>query len=278
MSDIIAKEFPNEVFESKEALFTKLKENKQLLISQKKLNNKHTDSFDYNSILINKKIDSDKEEGSSDNPKLLKVKSIINTTNILDSHGDVHLKGIWNKSVRENKNLLLLNQHRQTFENIITSDIKASVKKYSWRELGYEADGETEALVFDSNIHEERNPFMFDQYKRGYVRNHSVGMRYVKIELALNSDSKWNEEEKAIWDKHIDEIINKQDAERLGYFWAVYEAKVIEGSAVVFGSNPITPTLSVQEKNEPTQVTQDNKNEPSNDTQKMIEIIKNLNI
>lgn len=276
MNEIIAKEFPSEVFESKEALFSKLKENKQLLISQKKLNNKYADSFDYNSILINKKIDADKEDTFVEDPRLLKVRSVINTTNILDSHGDVHLKGIWNKSVRENKNLLLLNQHKQRFEDIITSDIKASVKKYSWRELGYEADGETEALIFDSNIHEERNPFMFDQYKRGYVRNHSVGMRYVKIELALNSDSKWNEEEKAVWDKHIDEIINKQDAERLGYFWAVYEAKVIEGSAVVFGSNPITPTLSVQEKNEPTQVTQDNKNEPSNDTQKMIEIIKNL--
>ena len=27
-------------------------------------------------------------------------------------------------------------------------------------------------------------------------------------------------------------------------FWAVTEAKLIEGSAVLFGSNPITPTLS----------------------------------
>lgn len=278
MNEIIAKEFPSEVFESKEALFSKLKENKQLLISQKKLNNKHADSFDYSSTLVNKKIDADKEDTFVEDPRLLKVRSVINTTNILDSHGDVHLKGIWNKSVRENKNLLLLNQHRQTFENIITSDIKASVKKYSWKDLGYEVEGETEALIFDSNIHEERNPFMFDQYKRGYVRNHSVGMRYVKIELALNSDSKWNEEEKAVWDKHIDEIINKQDAERLGYFWAVYEAKIVEGSAVVFGSNPITPTLSIQEKKEPTQVTQDNEKEPSNDTQKMIEIIKNLNV
>ena len=31
-------------------------------------------------------------------------------------------------------------------------------------------------------------------------------------------------------------------------FWAVTEAKLIEGSAVLFGSNPITPTFS---KNKP---------------------------
>ena len=54
------------------------------------------------------------------------------------------------------------------------------------------------------------------------------------------------------------QMTNKEIAEQYGYFWAVTEAKVIEGSAVVFGSNYITPTLSVKQhvpndtqKNEP---------------------------
>jgi hypothetical protein len=39
---------------------------------------------------------------------------------------------------------------------------------------------------------------MFNQYAKGYVKEHSVGMRYVKLELAVNSDSKYDAEEKAI--------------------------------------------------------------------------------
>ena len=35
----------------------------------------------------------------------------------------------------------------------------------------------------------------------------------------------------------------KETAIEKGYFWAVLEAKLIEGSAVVIGSNPVTPTL-----------------------------------
>lgn len=51
--------------------------------------------------------------------------------------------------------------------------------------------------------------------------------------------------------------VNPEVAEEKGYFWAVTEAKVIEGSAVPIGSNWITPTLSVENKdNEPPKGTQ----------------------
>ena len=263
---ITCKEFPNEVFSTVEERNKKLKENKHLLITQKKTQTKFSDSFDYSSVLVDKKIGAEKSEGEATDKNNLKVIAVINTTNILDSHGDVHLKGIWNKTVRENKNMLHLNQHRQTFEDIITDDVKASVKKYSWKELGYNADGETEALVFTSNISKERHPYMFEQYSKGRVKQHSVGMRYVKMDLAINSNSEWFKEEKENWDKYIDEIINKEDAEKEGYFWAVSEAKALEGSAVVFGSNPITPTLAVKQKNEPLENTQETETEPSLDT------------
>ena len=113
---------------------------------------------------------------------------------------------------------------------------------------------------------DKRNEFMFNQYAKGYVKNHSVGMRYVKLELAINSESKWDVEEKEIWDKYIDDIANKEVAEERGYFWAVTEAKIIEGSAVPIGSNTITPTLEVEAKN----------NEPSKDTHKQQEAEKSL--
>ncbi len=277
---ITCKEFPNEVFATQEELFKKLRENKSLLIAQKKMQNKLSDAFDFTSVLIKEKVSINKSEGSEGvNPNQIKVVSIINTTNIMDSHRDVHIKGLWNKTVKENKNMLLLDQHRATFEGIISDNVKASLKVYTWKELGLNVEGETEALVFESVIDKERHPYMFEQYSKNRVKNHSVGMRYVKIDLAINSDAKWDVEEKEIWDKYIDQIINKEEAENRGYFWAVTEAKAMEGSAVVFGSNPITPTLSTSAKQEPSNHSDSNKAEPSNDTQNELQkFLSNIKI
>ena len=180
----------------------------------------------------------------------VEVKAIINTTNILDSHGDVHLKGIWNKSLKENKRILHLQEHKSNeFDKIISSgeDLKATTKDYSWKELGYNVEGKTEALVFESKVKKSRNPYMFEQYKNGYINNHSVGMRYVKMELAVNDED--YEKEKDFWDKNIKNVVNRKEAEEKGYMWLVFEAKVVEGSAVPLGSNPITPTMNI--KSEP---------------------------
>ena len=70
-------------------------------------------------------------------------------------------------------------------------------------------------------------------------------MRYVKYDLAMNSDNPADKEEKKTWDKYINSVANKETAFEQGYFWAVTEAKVIEGSAVPMGSNFATPTISV---------------------------------
>jgi len=99
---------------------------------------------------------------------------------------------------------------------------------------------------------------MFKRYKAGKVTQHSVGMRYVKLQLAIDN-KKYADEYKA-WKDYYDMIANKAEVDKAGYFWAVTEAKNIEGSAVVRGSNFATPTTSVQEtKDEPEQPTQ---NEP----------------
>ncbi len=69
---------------------------------------------------------------------------------------------------------------------------------------------------------------------------------------------------------------NKEEAENQGYFWAVKEAKVLEGSAVPIGSNTATPTLEV--KNEPLKDTRQDK-EPEQSTltkDDIINVFKNL--
>ena len=266
---IVVKEFQDKKFATKEDLFKALRENKEELIATKKMQTKEADAV-FNVVETSQKEDySNKEENNQNqDPNKLKAKLVINTTNLLDSHSDVHIKGIWNKSVKEQKNLYLLQEHLMKFDKIISDNVKASVKDYNWSDLGFDMNGTTQALVFDVEMTKERNPFMFEQYSKGYVKEHSVGMRYVKIELAINSDSKWDVEEKEVWDKYINEIANKEVAEAQGYFWAITEAKIVEGSAVVKGSNFATPTISIEAvsdtskekiKQEPAQVTQTNK-------------------
>jgi hypothetical protein len=141
----------------------------------------------------------------------------------------------------------------------------------SWKELGQKHQGDTEALVFNATISKNRNEFMFNQYAKGFVKEHSVGMRYVNLQLAINSDSKWDVDEKEVWDKYIDLVANKEVAEAQGYMWIVIEAKIVEGSAVVKGSNPATPTISIEAvidtSKESTSSTDKDKAEPLKDTQ-----------
>ncbi|OWP87782.1 hypothetical protein BWK60_01980 [Flavobacterium covae] len=272
---IVAKEFPDKKFESKDELFTALVDNKAELIATKKMQTKEADAVfnivksKENTIGLANKTESN--SNSEPEPNKLKLKLVINTTNILDSHSDVHIKGIWNETIKEQKDLYLLQEHQMKFDSIISDNISAKVETMKWKDLGFSYGGDTEALIFETTIDKNRNSFMFDQYLQGFVKNHSVGMCYVKIELAINSESKWYREEKEIWDKYISQIANKEEAEAKGYFWAVTEAKIIEGSAVVRGSNIATPTISVEAVEDTS-----SKQEPSRDTQKAEEMLKEL--
>jgi len=254
----------NKDFTTKKEMFSALVENKDILMAQKKAIKKEVDCGVIVSPIIvrDKKINSDKAEGEIIDPinlNELKVVVIINTTNFLDKHGDVHLPGIWDKSLRENKMIMHLQEHEMEFDKIIADgdQLKAYVKTYTWAELGYSYIGTTEGLTFESTILRKRNEFMFNQYINGWVKNHSVGMYYIKMDFAINDEDYPNEFE--AWNKYYPQIANKESADERGYFWYVLEAKVIEGSAVPLGSNQATPTLEI------------NKEKPSNDTSNEIE-------
>jgi len=239
-------------FETKQEEFAWLRENHDELIYQKRAEFKKADAFCAGvSQLKDMSVAKYEVVGNVD---AVKVRAVINTTYLMDSHKDVHIDGLWTKTLKENKRIKHLQEHQMAFDKIIADkdDLTAFAKSYEWRELGYDVDGKTEALVFDSNVKESRNATMFKEYKEGNVDNHSVGMYYVKIKFAMNSEDEDDEAFKMEYDKHIDKIANKEEVEKQGYFWAVYEAKAIEGSAVPMGSNPITPTLTTP-KHEPSE-------------------------
>jgi len=262
-------EFPNKEFQTKEELFKALIENKKELVSIKKSATKNADAVSFGYLDTYIKIDTNKEDvqGQMQNPESLNVKVVINTTNFLDSHGDVHVNGIWNKSVKDNVTFLHLQEHEREFDKVITDSAKGYVQSMAWKKLGLPYEGKTEALIFESTIDKKRNEFMLNQYANGWVKNHSVGMRYVQIELAINTEAEYDKEYKALWDEFYPIVANKETADERGYFWVVKEAKIIEGSAVVMGSNSATPTLENKEEIEPSKDTLDT--EPSQDTQQV---------
>lgn len=245
-------------------LFKYLKANKALIIQQKKSAIKHADSVGiYLKGFDSEDVDKGFEVASDVQADTIRAKVVINSTKIMDSHDDVHFDGLWKKSLTETKNIYHLQEHSMKFDKVISDDVKAYTRSLSWKSLGFDYEGNTQALVFESTISKDRNPFMYDQYLKGYVKNHSVGMQYVKIEMAVNSTEKYYADEKAVWDKYIGQVVNSDLATSKGYFFAVTEAKAIEGSAVLRGSNIATPTISITEAGkstsgiiEPTVVTQ----------------------
>lgn len=256
-------EIPN--FETKKELFDYLKTNKTLLIKSKKAAGlKKADP-----ILVSY-APNQTDKAATINPNSIdkmQVVAVINTTGIMDSHKDVHIPGIWTKSLKENKNIILLQEHKMDFDHMISDQVKATADDVQWKDLGFNFTGKTQALTFKADIEKTDNEAMFKRYARGIVKEHSVGMQYVKIDLAINSDEDEYKEENATWEKYIDAVINRKDAEENGYFWAVTEAKVIEGSAVLKGSNSFTPTRSVEAKQNIGAGKSTPSNEPSNDTQ-----------
>tara|TARA_R100001510_G_C7655052_1_gene213984 strand:- start:1461 stop:2249 length:789 start_codon:yes stop_codon:yes gene_type:complete len=247
---ITVEEFQNKAFSDQGELFKALRENKASLIAQKKMATKFADPIFFSPFVMEgEKMKAFKADTVDvGNIKTLSMDLAINTTNLMDSHSDVHIPGLWTKSLKEKKDYYLIQEHAMKFDSIITDEVVASAVMMNWKDLGANYPGQTQVLLFKVNVGNERNPFMFGQYAKGYVKNHSVGMRYMKLDLGINSESKWDAEEKEIWDKYIDQVANREQAEDKGYFWAVTEAKVVEGSAVPMGSNWVTPTISIEGK------------------------------
>jgi len=113
-------------------------------------------------------------------------------------------------------------------------------------EFGIAKQGTTTALLMDSIVRKDYNEDVYKFYKNGKINQHSIGLRYKDIQLAMNSGMPEDKEEKAVWDEFFPKIINQDLVEAKGYFWAVKDITVMENSCVLFGSNSLTPTLSIK--------------------------------
>jgi hypothetical protein len=232
-----------------------LKANKSEIIEMKKSAIKFADVSMFTNEVNNEVIKGLHTSKSSDTETTIKRTIVGNTYNWADSHGDVHLDGIFKKSIEERAGKIWhLHDHEQKITAKVGKPLSIYEKAVKWKDLGVNKAGETMALFMDSEISKNYNELVFNEYKDGNIDQHSVGMYYVKVDLALNDpDSK---DEFNTWNKYIGIIGNKSIVEDRGYFFAIKEAKLIEISAVLQGSNELTPTIEAKEEVEPVQTTQ----------------------
>lgn len=181
---------------------------------------------------------------------IIKRTVIGNTYFWKDSHGDVHVDNCFSKSLSERQDKIWhLHDHEQKITAKVGNPISIYEKAVSWTNLGVNVSGGTTALMMDSNIIKEYNPAVFNQYLNNEVSQHSVGMYYILLTLAIN-DAEYKEEFTE-YIKYIDRIGNKEQVNEDGFFWAVKEAKLIEISGVLAGSNELTPTVENKDDHPP---------------------------
>lgn len=272
-------------FKSKSEMYKALKANQNLIIDSKKATVKFTDWLDMRVMAV-KSQDAEKAEGEEVEIKLGDyIFPVINTTNYLDSHGDVHIDDIWNVSIADQKNkVYYIINHDLEIGKVIAypDDVVPMVKSMAWTELGRPYSGLTQALIFKVKLTERGNADANQAIIGKVALQNSIRMRYIRMKLCINDTAQYFKEEYANWLQYVDKVANREEVEDLGYFWAILEAQIYkEGSAVLFGSNDVTPILTTapEDKSGPLSSSQEVKEvNPSADssTRKKSLIIQNL--
>lgn len=253
-------------FSSNKELFAHLVANKSAFVDLAKSTVKYADAFGVTESEAN--VVKAANVSTNDTADVIKRTVIGNTYNWLDSHGDVHANGCFAKSITE-RTPWHLHDHVQQIMAKVGTPTAVYENNIPWQRLGVQKAGTTQALFMDSDISKELNAGIFRAYKSGEITQHSVGMRYVKLALAVNDDE--YPAEKKVWDDNIGIIGNPAEAEKTGFFWLVQEAKLVEISCVLEGSNSLTPTLDTGTVKQPEQSTDE---QPQFDISKAISNIK----
>lgn len=236
----------NKEFASKEELFRELKQNEEKILALKKA--KVLKSAEKGQIsMANAFLKPDFAEKAGMELKEGYVYPVINTTRYMDAHDDVHLDGLWKKTLKEQEGkLFYVSGHSLNIDDVIAwpEDVKAYTKMIDWSLVGKDYPGQTEALIYEIAEGSIKKPSALEAIKQRRKVQGSVSMMYHKITLAINSDEKDYVKNKSYWDSHIDMIANKEQAEEQGYFFGVEEARIYkEGSLVLFGSNDATEII-----------------------------------
>lgn len=233
-------------FQSKKECFNYLIKNKTKLVNQKKSLPIFSDPSIYTPFSKSKSF-STKSEDQETNENEIDVKLVGNVANWVDSHMDLILPNAPLRSIKNRKHLI---PHLHDHEHKIAAEIgdveDIYLEDISLLDLGLEMEGSTQALIMESKVKREYNERAFLKYKNKKAYQHSIGLQYIKLELAINNKNE--EKEYDFFKKYYDQIINKESVDSSGFFWVIPEYKLIEISLVLFGANELTPTLDSSDK------------------------------
>ena len=238
------------------ALYEFLVTNKKALINEKKsIPVKFCDSFQQN-VVVKFKTKSgavkDAVTEETEDPTdtdVIRVEVIANTALWMDSQSDVLLVDAAKRSIQQRKMFMVhISNHDYKIQSKVGEVVDVQLRVMDWKDLGVNIPGQTQVIVFITDVMKSYDEKIFNQYKAGKINQHSIGLCYVSggLELAINDPL--YEKEIDFWNKYIDTIGNKDEAIAQGWFWVVSEIKLLENSAVLFGSNILTPTLTTSGK------------------------------
>jgi len=249
--------FPKKEFATKEAMFAEFRANIDDIISFKKAEIQK--SCNKGTAITCKSLDLLK---LSDQVKGLKIDDAyyyiaVNSTKVLDSHQDLHIDGLWAKSVKEQQGMnYLVADHELTIADTIVrkEHVEMLIVRMPFALLGMPYAGDTEVLVYkfpkDKVVHSKAKEWL----ESGDQIEASVRMQYVTILFAMDSNDPEDITLKKNYDDYLPSIANKDDFEYIPWYFIIKEAKnVRESSLVIAGSNHVTGNINNTEPEKSTQ-------------------------
>ncbi len=242
--------------EKQEEYFKYLKANKALLIAEKQLEVKYTDSITHAPTLARREPKAPSTQKDDSSPidgegiperDSIDVTVVCNTAWFCDSQMDVLTDSSYTKSIKaKGTSIPHIADHKQSSTAHVGDVTAIYTKVMPLAELGLDQEGSTTALVMESTVRKDYNDDVYKFYANGKINQHSIGLRYNDMAVAINSKHEDYKEELAVWEEYYPKVINKDKVDERGYFWLIKEVDIIENSCVLFGSNSLTPTLSMK--------------------------------
>lgn len=236
-------------FSGKPEFFDYLQENKKSIIDFKMSKPRYDakDSLNVSPMSKSFKPISTPIISLTDDVDRLQIKVVANTSMFIDNHLDMLAKNGAKDSILSRMGIIpQLHDHIHQLGAQIGQVTKIAYEYISLRDLGWNADGKANCLVFYFDAVRSLNESVFKQYANGQIKQHSIGLMYEKLVMCVNSDKEWWKEEKSNFDHYYKLAINTERADKNGVFWYVEKWGLLENSAVLFGSNELTPTLEVK--------------------------------
>jgi hypothetical protein len=267
-------------FSTQKELFAYLRKNANKIIADKKAFPTTSDDLEFgysisNPVKTDKPTGATKDAGSTEDDQIidgqLPVDIIANMSGWCDSHMDVMIKDNWNKSINDvgasgQKLIYHLKNHgtfyQYTTDAVIGKDPTLFVKMIDLSQFAFSSDiKKAQALMMSSTVMKDYDEKAYFLYRDKQIKQHSIGLQYIKIYLCIDSTEEEDSMYKENWDKYYPQVINKDKVDSKGYFWAVTESRILEVSAVLFGSNELTPVDSTG-KSTPFQPLDDTEEKP----------------